>query len=65
MVRITIGKHLPVGSESRFLQIFELIPAQHPVIPAVFHLLGNHPLHLVVWQRSVAIVQTTACVPAE
>ena len=57
MPRITIGKYLPVSAKCLKAQVNETITAQNAVITAVFHLLGQHPLHFFIAQRAVAIIE--------
>ena len=61
--RVAIGKYLPISLKRTHIQVCKLIMWKDFVVPAVFHLLGQHPLDLFVSHQTVAFIQATICMP--
>ena len=65
MVRLTVGKQLAVGAKRAHVQIVQIVATQHTVIPAVFHLLGQHSFYFVIRYQTVAIVEAAVGVAGQ
>jgi len=65
MIWIAIGKDLSEIAKRASVQITDVVSAQNSVIPAVFHLLSQHPFDFILRYWSVAIIETPICVSSQ